>query len=348
MGSFASARPEARPGLKAGPAGTQPLQRARQRIQGWFLSRIPPSDNVELTQRNVYILPTRAGAMLALTLMVLLVGSINYQLNLGYLLTFLIAGSAAAGMHWAHGNLRGLNLHMLPPAPVHADQPAILPVKLENSARKNRHAIAVSLAEARSDAGDTAATVDVVAGGSASVDLNWAPPGRGLHALPPLRAQTFFPMGTFRVWTIWRPAARLLVYPAPEMHPPGLPAGQSDAPVEGVSRTHSSGEFDGVRPYRRGDAQKTVVWRKSANAISAGRSELVSRDNAGAQHTQLWLDQSSCGASGKDAQLSRLTAWVLLADRLDLDYGLRVGGQEIAPASGQAHKAACLERLALC
>ena len=48
-----------------------------------------------LTQRNVYILPTAPGLMLALTLLLLLVTSINYQLNLGYLLTFLLAGCAA-------------------------------------------------------------------------------------------------------------------------------------------------------------------------------------------------------------------------------------------------------------
>ncbi len=47
-----------------------------------------------LTQRNVYILPTGPGWMLALTLLVLLIASINFQLNLGYLLTF-SAGWAA-------------------------------------------------------------------------------------------------------------------------------------------------------------------------------------------------------------------------------------------------------------
>ena len=61
-------------------------------------SRLPLTDSITLTQRNVYILPTRPGLMLALTLLVLLVASINYQLNLGYLLTFLLAGSAA-GRH---------------------------------------------------------------------------------------------------------------------------------------------------------------------------------------------------------------------------------------------------------
>ena len=67
-------------------------------LRKWFESRIPPRDTTTLTQRSVYIVPSRAGWMLALTLLVLLVGSINYQLNLGYVLTFLLAGSALVGV----------------------------------------------------------------------------------------------------------------------------------------------------------------------------------------------------------------------------------------------------------
>ena len=52
--------------------------------------------------------------------------SINYQLNLGYLLTFLLAGSGVVGMHVTHGTLRGLTLHLLPPAPVFAGASAPL------------------------------------------------------------------------------------------------------------------------------------------------------------------------------------------------------------------------------
>jgi uncharacterized protein (DUF58 family) len=39
---------------------------------------------------------------------------------------------------------------------------------------------------------------------------------------------------------------------------------------------------------------------------------------------------------------------VLQADRLGLDYGLRVPGREISPANGAAHRVQCLEALALC
>ena len=107
-----------------------PLGVLRSRIDGWFLSRRAPSDTLELTQRNVYILPTRAGWTLGATLLVLLIASINYQLNLGYLLTFLLAGSVAVGMHVCHGTLRGLAMHMVQPDPHYAGAAAAFRVVL--------------------------------------------------------------------------------------------------------------------------------------------------------------------------------------------------------------------------
>ena len=84
-----------------------PARHVQARFRHWLQARLTPRDVLLLTQRNVYILPTRPGLMLAATLLVLLVASINYQLNLGYLLTFLLAGSALVGMHLCHGTLRG-------------------------------------------------------------------------------------------------------------------------------------------------------------------------------------------------------------------------------------------------
>ncbi|OYV40442.1 MAG: hypothetical protein B7Z83_01220, partial [Thiomonas sp. 20-64-5] len=81
-----------------------------RRFDAWAAARHPAGGSTRLTHRNVYILPTRTGWFFALLLMVLLVLSINYQLNLGYLLTFLLAGSAMMAMHVTHNNLRGLRL----------------------------------------------------------------------------------------------------------------------------------------------------------------------------------------------------------------------------------------------
>ena len=50
--------------------------------------------------------------ILAGALLVLLLASINYQLNLGYVLTFLLAGSGVVSMHLTHATLRGLTLRL--------------------------------------------------------------------------------------------------------------------------------------------------------------------------------------------------------------------------------------------
>jgi uncharacterized protein (DUF58 family) len=325
-----------------------PAALARQRLRQWFHSRVPRTDTLTLTQRNVYILPTRAGWMLGFTLLLLLVASINYQLNLGYLLTFLLAGSAVVGMHVCHGNLRGLTLHLAPPAPVHAGQAVGLDIRLTSERKTPRHGIGLGVTDDSAPGDAHLAWTDVAAQASAVLQVAWAPPRRGLHALPAFTAVTLFPLGTFRVWTVWRPAARVLVYPAPEAHPPPLPPGEPQPGFSASARVQSTGEFDGVRAYRRGDPQKTVVWKKAAQAFAAGRDDLVSRDALSTQRQQLWLDHAHCGATDLEIRLSRLTAWVLMAERLGLDYGLRIPGRDIPPNQGLSHQTRCLEALALC
>jgi uncharacterized protein (DUF58 family) len=316
---------------------------ARTRFRQWWQSKLPLTDTLVLTQRNVYILPTRAGWMLAVTLLVLLVASINYQLNLGYLLTFMLAGAAVVGMHVCHGNLRGLTLHLVAPAAQFAKTTAQFDVRLSHTRRDIRPSIGLSLL-------DTAhwSWTDVQGQGSAVVQVGFQPERRGLHRLPDLTAETRFPMGTFRVWTVWRPKAQVLVYPAPELHAPPLPLGEPRAGGGLATQAQNTGEFDGVRGYRRGDPMKLVVWKQAAKAQARGSDDLVSRDTQQAQRFELWLDYITCGPGDPEHKLSRLTAWVLAADAQESHYGLRLPHREILPASGEAHKRQCLEALALC
>jgi uncharacterized protein (DUF58 family) len=140
----------------------------------------------------------------------------------------------------------------------------------------------------------------------------------------------------------------VLVYPAPETPTPPLPSGEPRAGGAGNTPTQGIGEFDGVRAYRRGDPLKLVVWKKAAKSLATGTDDLVSRDAQQAQRHELWLDLARASLPDHEARISRLTAWVLQADRLGLDYGLRLPGVEIAPDTGAAHRRNCLEALALC
>ncbi|WP_082541539.1 MULTISPECIES: DUF58 domain-containing protein [unclassified Rhizobacter] len=315
---------------------------ARRRFRAWWQARLPRTDTVLLTQRNVYILPTRAGLMFALTLMVLLVASINYQLNLGYVLTFLLAGSGIVSMHLTHNTLRGMTLHLRPPAAVFAGDAAPLAVTL-TSPGSERFGIGLRL-----ESGDasTLTWADVPAGGQAPAHVSFVPATRGLHPVPAISIETRFPLGLFRAWAVWRPAADVLVYPRPERPAAPLPPAHPTPGGPATGRRADGGELEGVRGYRRGDPLKLVVWKKAARSLETG-GELVSRDTSATVQQQLWLDWQRCAGLAPEDRLSRLAAWVLSAERAGADYGLRLPGLQIDPAQGELQRRRCLEALAV-
>src|SRR6476661_4744495 len=176
------------PGTPVMPAAQQPRLSSfvmfrptgfiRQRFRQWWQARLPLTDTMTLSQRNVYILPTRPGLMLAATLVVLLIASINYQLNLGYLLTFLLAGSAVVGMHVCHATLRGLTLALMPPAPQFAGASATLSIMLGNPRDAVRHGIGLAVLDTEHE--DHWSWTDVPAQGSCTVQVAFRPDRRGL------------------------------------------------------------------------------------------------------------------------------------------------------------------------
>ena len=309
-----------------------------ERLRLWFENRLPISDTHTLTQGNVYIVPTKAGFAFALTLMLMLVASINYQLNLGYLLTFLLAGSALVSMHLTHGTLRGLALRVKSPAAMFLGDSAEVEVVL-TSPNQMRHGIGLAVSRIRPF---KFAWCDVPAMGSATARVRFTPAQRGLVRVPALLAETRFPLGLFRAWTVWRPAAQVLVYPRPEDPPAPLPATQAVPGASRTARAADGGEFDGVRSYRRGDAMRRVVWKKAAKT-----GELVSRDTSESANRELWLDFDNTGHADVEARLSRLTAWTLAAEQNGVAFGLRIPGVVIAPSQGDSQRRAALEALAL-
>jgi uncharacterized protein (DUF58 family) len=329
-------------GIAALPGAPAARASLRERLQTWFQSRLPRTDTLLLTQRNVYILPTRAGVMFAFTLLVLLLASINYQLNLGYVLTFLLAGSGVVSMHLTHNTLRGLTLRLKPLAPAFAGDAAVIEAVL-TSPGAARYGIGVK-AMAAPDA--NLSWIDVPALGQASAHVSFVPAARGLQTLPTISIETRFPLGLFRVWTLWRPAAQLLVYPQAERPAAPLPAAQTTAGSGSTARRSDGEDIEGVRAYRRGDPLKMVAWKKAAKALESG-GELVSRDTSATARQQLLLAWAACAGLPPEARLSRLTAWTLAAHRAGVNHGLQLPGLDIAPDSGDAHRRRCLEALAL-
>jgi uncharacterized protein (DUF58 family) len=319
-----------------------------QWIQDWFESRLPRSDQLTLTQRTIYILPSRAGWAFGLTLIILLLTSINYQLNLGYALTFLLAGAALVSMHVTHNTLRGLKLQLKPMQGVFAGQSAALHLVLDHDKPQQRFGIGLRW---QNQAVEMSTWTNVPALGSCDVHLNLSMPRRGHHLLPTLRIECRFPLGLFTAWALWRPASRVWVYPTPEWPAPPLPGLSAIAPQNIRASASFTQESDGIRLYRRGDSLNQVVWKKSAQSIATGTDWISREPSQTSTPALVWLEFEACPQPTPEARLARLAAWLNSLETtpasLQQSYGLRLPGQEIQPGFGSTHQNQCLQALAV-
>jgi len=308
------------------------------RLANWLYGFKPPErGTVVLGHRRVYIVPARLGWLYGAALAILLIGSINYQLGLGFALTFLLAGLGLAGMVHTARNLTRIGVSAGRAEPVFAGEQAQFRLHLDSRARFDRPAIL-----ARHLGSGSQLVVDIPPLSIAEVVLEAPATRRGWLPIGRLLLETRFPLGLFRAWTYVEPDARCLVYPRPERSPLPPPAAQAAA---GAQRAPAAGneDFSGLRTYQLSDSPRHVAWKAVARS-----GEMLTKQFTGEAAAELWLDFRLLPAGlGLEQRLSRLAGWVLAAQRSGAHYGLRLPGVEIAPGRGDSHAGACLRALAL-
>lgn len=315
-----------------------PLQTmAQRRFAQWAARRQgttrPP---LVLNHRQIYILPTRAGVGFAMLLLIIWIGSLNYSLNLGYMLAFWLAGAGLLSMFQCFRNQSGLTIRYGAIKPVFAGQMAQFPLLLHNPDRQPRSGIELEWP------GAPRQIADIAANGNADITLGHPAPQRGWLRPERLTLANRQPLGLFRAWSYIHLDWACLVYPQPEATPPALPESPDQLNDSG-QQTLGQDDFFGLREHQPGDSPRHVAWRQAARD-----GVLRTKQYAGGSRRRIWLDYAALPATlDRESRLSRLAAWVLAADAASVDWGLRLPGQELPLGRGEAHRDACLQQLAL-
>jgi uncharacterized protein (DUF58 family) len=289
----------------------------------------------------VFILPTRAGLLLAVMLIALLLGSINYSLSLGFALTFLVAGIAWIGMLSTFRNLAHLYLRPLRVDPVFAGDPADYRLVVRNAAAIDRYAIELSIEGQTHEI-----ACDLVAGAEADVTIPVTTTRRGWQQMPRITLATRFPLGLWRAWSYWTPALQALVYPRPATAGVPPPLAQGDGREHHLNRVRGSEDFAGLRGYVAGDPPRHIAWRAMARNPE-GRVMTKLFDGGASGDAWLTLSAAVTLTGDFESALSLMTRWVLDAEIESMRYGIELPAARIAPDRGPSHRAACLEALAL-
>ena len=310
--------------------------RAGARVQRWARKRQGRDPTTtRLGPGRVYILPTGVGLVFGLMAFAMLLGSMNYNNNLSFVLTFLLVGIGLVSMHQCQRNLVGLELTFAGAEPVYAGQAMRFRIAVNNNAKNARYGIRLYHDAVTSE------VMDLAAGESKVFTLAVPTDQRGWIRLQRFGVRTLFPFELFRSWAWLHMDIAGLVYPRPADHAPEPPPTMV---AHGHRQHDARGEedFAGLRRYHVGDSPRHVAWKAYARS-----GQLLSKQFAGADTSSQWFDFNDLGEADIEQRLSILTRWIVDTDRTLADYGLRIPGAEFEPAHGETHRRACLQALAL-
>ncbi len=314
-----------------------PYRALRAHADRWlFQLRGPEAGYIELVQRRIFILPSRHGMLYVGALLLMLTGSINYNLSLGFILTFLLAALGVNAILHTFRNLARLRISAGRVAPVFAGDTARFTLVMDNPGTLDRYSIAVTRGPR------DAIYTDAPALQSTIVGVPVPAPRRGVLRPGRLTLFTQFPLGLCYAWAYVEPDTQCIVYPRPEAGRVPLPAYDTHDGT-GISRGAGHEDFAGLRTYHPGDSPRHIAWKAAARGET-----LLTKQFSGRADTELWLDWNATPDTlGVDARLSRLARWVIDAHTAALSFGLRLPGITLPPAPGDAQRDRCLEALAL-
>ena len=266
----------------------------------------------------------------------MLVGSTNYSNSLGFMLTFLLAGLGMISILHSYHNMARLTIRAGKSNPVFCGEQARYVLHVDNENRQPRYAVAFQLV------GQTPVIVDIPANCTSQVEVRATTTRRGWLPITTLTISTRFPLGLVHAWSHLNLTASCLVYPHPAI--PGMEIVTSSADMGGNRSSQRTGidDFLGFRNYHPGDSPRHVDWK----AVARGQ-ELLTKQFADNENSELWLDWHMLPGLDTEERLSQLCRWVIDVDASGNRYGLRMPDRVIPMGQGSEHLHQCLETLAV-
>jgi len=300
----------------------------------WLKRRIPASKKQTLTQRSIFIFPSRFGFIYLFVCIFLYTLGTNYQNNLILLMAFTLIGFFITSILYSYANLAGLTIKSSQPKAVYAKEVANVTLYLTDCYNRNTltfcfksHAdVILDLAQKRE-----------------KISVPFKTSSRGLHTLPRVTIRSYFPLGLLRCWTHLDLDIELMVYPQPvESHVPLMPI----APQTEENNTASNvdiADFIGIKDYIEGESLSRISWKH----VARNQQKLVSKQFSEDNIVPMWLALNQVRGDDIENKLSKLAFAIDLYGQQQLLYGLALNKSTIAPGTGAKHKQQCLEALAL-
>lgn len=301
------------------------------------LLRVAANDELPLTLKHerIYILPTPRGLAFVGVALVMILASMNYGLNLGYALSFILVGLFASCLLSTYLNLSQLTINSITSEDTFAGSPIEYQIAIQEQRGRSRYSIDLF-------AMGVSNLLDIRANQSATLTLRNPDTQRGIHQLGRITVSSDFPLGLWRGWGYIHAHTNTFIYPRPESPVPTLPL-SAQLNRDNQRKPTEEREFDELKRYEVTDGLSSVAWK----TVARGGGWFSKKFTSSVGNGEIELSWTSTeNLNNPEQRLSRLCAWVLKADTMPTPYCLRFPNHSTPVALGRKQRQNCLRYLA--
>ncbi|MBA6265280.1 MAG: hypothetical protein ACI9N3_001716 [Colwellia sp.] len=308
----------------------------KRRLNRWLKRRIPPASQHKLSNRNIFIMPTRFGFVYLVFVVLLFLLATNYQNNVIMLLSYLMASVFITTMMHSFFNLSGIEVSTDKQVEGYAKQYIMVPVKILSP--NNR--LDFNFCFDHQKMSHLPQTVQ----GNQTVYVSCRYENRGVHYPGRLKIWSEYPLGLFITWTRIDFDFKCMLYPAaePVRHIPSNFAGSVKQNSFLENTKPGIDEFFELKTHIPGEPLSRVAWKQFAR----GQGRLTKHYHQ-QQGATCWLKLTDMPKHGLEKQLQYLCFLVKEYNDAAQIFGLDLGQEKIKPSQGQQHFNQCLMALAL-
>jgi len=324
---------------------------ANKRFDRWLSRRVPSRFQHKLSNRNIFILPTRFGfAYLFFDVLLFLLGT-NYQNNIILLLSYLLASLFITVMMHSFYNFSQLTFSSKAKQSCFAEQIISFPIHI--TGHKTHFDLNFQFSNPLHVLKEVKLAQCSIK--TSEILLPWYAKHRGVYTLGRVKVFSEYSLGLFITWSLLDFSHQAIVFPQPKKPTENqqLLTGVNDSDKNNgvyMQTTAGGDDYSELKNYVLGESQARIAWKQ----LARGQGKF-SKNYQTQQGSLLWLTLSHMPSSDVEVKLQFLCFLILEYSKNDQHFGLVIDLPDsaknttviqIEPNSGYQHQENCLIALA--
>lgn len=304
-------------------------------FNSWLNRRMPAAHVQQLSNRNIFIIPSKFGFVYLLFVILLFLLGTNYQNNVIILLSYIFASLFLTAMLQCFFNLSKLHFDCQQHISAYAKQHIKIPINIRSNS--TRYTLSFKFPQ------QSCFVVNQLGKGETKIGVPYCPPCRGVNDPGRLKISSEYSLGLFICWTQLDFNCQITTYPEKRVFSNLLtsPNNNSNEQEQEGNIIDNGDDFGELRPYRLGESRAQIAWKQLAKGQG-----LLSKTNQQQQGSTIWLMLEKLPTANIETQLQMLCFLINECYRAGQPFGIDLGYIKIPPDMGYNHIENCLATLA--